>query len=114
MRAFGWNSHYLGSCSYNKTKNLATSNALIVKGKVVMSQSIYFIFNVFAPQGRQEKKVIWDYILSFMSHNQGEYIIFGDFNVIQNLSERSGSFFANMKLITLTSLQQIWIFWICT
>lgn len=52
-----------------------------------------YIFNVYAPQDKQKKKELWNYMTMFMSQNQGDYIVFGDFNVVRVPTERYGSIF---------------------
>lgn len=44
-----------------------------------------------------KKKRLWDYFSNFMRSNVGEYIIFGDFNVVRDDNERSGSVFCQAE-----------------
>ncbi|GJZ52327.1 ribonuclease H-like domain-containing protein [Tanacetum coccineum] len=43
-----------------------------------------YMVNVYAPQDEEGKQNLWHYIIEFMSNNLRHYIIFGDFNFVQN------------------------------
>ncbi|GJS91543.1 RNA-directed DNA polymerase, eukaryota [Tanacetum coccineum] len=51
--------------------------------------------NVHAPQSRSQKKLLWNFIHSFMQNNVGEFIIFWDFNVVRHAHERQGTTFCS-------------------
>lgn len=38
--------------------------------------------NVYAPQAPAEKRLLWSNLLNFMSSRPGNWILFGDFNVV--------------------------------
>ncbi|GJV84549.1 putative reverse transcriptase domain-containing protein [Tanacetum coccineum] len=40
-----------------------------------------------------EKRILWNYIVSLLSHWNGEYMVLGDFNEVRSESERMGSLF---------------------
>lgn len=52
-----------------------------------------YMVNVYAPQDLEGKQLLWDYLRSFIRRHRGNYIIFGDFNVVSDASERYGSNF---------------------
>ncbi|PWA47674.1 endonuclease/exonuclease/phosphatase family protein [Artemisia annua] len=74
---------------FQKLRIWCTENVIIVKGKVMSSGIICFLVNVYAPQDRNRKKEVWEYLTRFMGNQEGEYIIFGDFNVVRFSHERS-------------------------
>ncbi|GKE32597.1 putative RNA-directed DNA polymerase, eukaryota, reverse transcriptase zinc-binding domain protein, partial [Tanacetum coccineum] len=52
-----------------------------------------YMINVYAPQEDRKKEALWQSILEFINCNPNHFIIFGDFNVVRNESERIGSLF---------------------
>ncbi|XP_071712255.1 uncharacterized protein [Rutidosis leptorrhynchoides] len=78
---------------FSSTRIISFANLLIVQGNFVNCSSTFFLINIYAPQSLVLKKRIWSFVLSFMSLNEGEYLIFGDFNSIRLSSERFGASF---------------------
>ncbi|GJV13593.1 RNA-directed DNA polymerase, eukaryota [Tanacetum coccineum] len=78
---------------FSCTTTLVTDNVLIVEGNWAVNNVKCFLLNVYAPQSTQNKKEIWNFILSFMQNHVGEYIVFGDFNVVRFAHERQGTVF---------------------
>ncbi|XP_071699441.1 uncharacterized protein [Rutidosis leptorrhynchoides] len=73
---------------YTSNRVISLDNILIVEGQFSNCSTRCFIINIYAPQSRAKKKRLWDYITSFMGANVGNYIIFGDFNVVRFSHER--------------------------
>ncbi|GJR04729.1 retrovirus-related pol polyprotein from transposon TNT 1-94 [Tanacetum coccineum] len=78
---------------FSCTKTLVTDNILIVEGNWAVNNVKCFLLNVYAPQSRQNKKEIWNFIRSFMQNHVGEFIVFGDFNVVRFAHECQGTVF---------------------
>ncbi|GKB48277.1 RNA-directed DNA polymerase, eukaryota [Tanacetum coccineum] len=78
---------------FSCTTTLVTDNVLIVEGNWAVNNVKCFLLNVYAPQSTQNKIEIWNFILSFMQNHVGEYIVFGDFNVVRFAHERQGTVF---------------------
>lgn len=51
------------------------------------------LVNVYAPQCNNLKRVLWESLLTLIQSRNIVWIIFGDFNVVRNSSERRGSRF---------------------
>ncbi|PWA89116.1 reverse transcriptase domain, Reverse transcriptase zinc-binding domain protein [Artemisia annua] len=68
-------------------------NSLIVEGEWAFKKMKCFMVNVYAPQEERKKNDLWNFIRNFMSQHQGNYFVFGDFNVVRSSSERIGSIF---------------------
>ena len=51
------------------------------------------MINVYAPQETVKKRLLWNENLNYMYHHTCPFIIFGDFNVVRDQSERLGSMF---------------------
>ncbi|GJX92676.1 RNA-directed DNA polymerase, eukaryota [Tanacetum coccineum] len=62
---------------------------VIVEGEVVGSDIICYLVNLYAPQERNEKIELWDYISRFIRDHEGEFLLFGDFNAVRYAHERS-------------------------
>ncbi|XP_071687390.1 uncharacterized protein [Rutidosis leptorrhynchoides] len=67
------------------------NNFVIVKGRWIREDIVVFMGNIYAPQSIQDKLALWNKLTDFMANNVGEYIIFGDWNVVRVASERSGT-----------------------
>ncbi|GJT52967.1 RNA-directed DNA polymerase, eukaryota [Tanacetum coccineum] len=81
--------------TFHSTKILSLENVLIVEGIWTASNSTCFLMNVYAPQLRSQKKLLWIFIHSFMQNNVGEFIVFGDFNDVRHAHERQGTTFCS-------------------
>ncbi|XP_071686837.1 uncharacterized protein [Rutidosis leptorrhynchoides] len=68
-------------------------NYIIVKGKWVCSNVVFFMVNVYGPNDPVKKRTLWDKLCSFIAANEGEYVCFGDFNEVRDEAERFGSIF---------------------
>ncbi|XP_071740884.1 uncharacterized protein [Rutidosis leptorrhynchoides] len=53
----------------------------------------YYVINVYSPQASHLKMVLWNKLRSFISNHDGAFVLFGDFNVVKEASERFGSIF---------------------
>ncbi|GJZ12725.1 RNA-directed DNA polymerase, eukaryota [Tanacetum coccineum] len=62
-------------------------------GTWIPSNSNLLIISVYAPQPRVEKRLLWNYISSLITHWQGDALVLGDFNEVRNTEERRGSVF---------------------
>ncbi|XP_071719209.1 uncharacterized protein [Rutidosis leptorrhynchoides] len=75
---------------------------VIVKGKWVQAEGLFFVVNIYGPQDMAEKLRLWNFLLEFKSPKapaatrgpvRTSYIIFGDFNEVREEADRFGSFF---------------------
>lgn len=76
-----------------KASILSMENLLIVEGEWAFKKMKCFMINFYAPQEERKKNDLWNFIRNFMSQHQGNYLVFGDFNVVRSSSERIGSIF---------------------
>ncbi|XP_071735549.1 uncharacterized protein [Rutidosis leptorrhynchoides] len=83
--------------SFNCSRVISFNNMQIVEGRFCERDSPCFLINVYAPQSRRQKKRIWDFILSFINNNDGDFIIFGDFNSVRYSHERFGTHFNHLE-----------------
>ena len=51
------------------------------------------LVNVYAPQGRQQKREFWSAIRQLIQRCAENCIVFGDFNAVTNVNERRGTVF---------------------
>ncbi|XP_071728064.1 uncharacterized protein [Rutidosis leptorrhynchoides] len=49
--------------------------------------------NLHSSNDARKKRLLWDKLLNFMNNNEGEYVLFGDFNEVREESEKFGSIF---------------------
>nr|GEX57195.1 RNA-directed DNA polymerase, eukaryota, reverse transcriptase zinc-binding domain protein [Tanacetum cinerariifolium] len=64
-----------------------------VQGKWVHSDKVFYMMNIYGPQEPSEKTSLRNRLLDFIANHDGQYVIFCDFNEVQNESERHGSEF---------------------
>ncbi|PWA35424.1 RNA-directed DNA polymerase, eukaryota [Artemisia annua] len=76
--------------AFVKSKVTSFDHMLIVQGQWVFLKFNYFIVNIYAPQDTLKKRDLWHALSMFMYNNEGNYIIFGDFNAVREESERWG------------------------
>ncbi|XP_058783234.1 uncharacterized protein LOC131657901 [Vicia villosa] len=59
--------------------------------KILWRGSYFYVVNVYSPISREEKRTLWDKILSLKSRfSDGEWLLGGDFNAVRNRRERKG------------------------
>nr|GEZ19944.1 RNA-directed DNA polymerase, eukaryota [Tanacetum cinerariifolium] len=56
-------------------------------GTCIPSNSNLLIISIYAPQPRVEKRLLWNYISSLITHWQGDALVLGDFNEVRNAEE---------------------------
>ncbi|PWA99288.1 RNA-directed DNA polymerase, eukaryota, Reverse transcriptase zinc-binding domain protein [Artemisia annua] len=69
-------------------------NFLIVQGKWVNHDDVYFMVNIYGPHDPASKQNLWHNLLTFIQHHSGKYVLFGDLNEVRDESERFGSTFS--------------------
>nr|GEX56453.1 RNA-directed DNA polymerase, eukaryota [Tanacetum cinerariifolium] len=67
---------------------------IIVKGKWKNLDGDYFMINIYGPQDPSDKGILWRRIEDFIHHNNGAFVLFGDFNEVRSNFERLGSTFS--------------------
>ncbi|XP_071739279.1 uncharacterized protein [Rutidosis leptorrhynchoides] len=72
---------------------------VIVKGYWVHEDIETYMVKVYAPQALHDKINLWNKIDDFMVANNGNYIIFGDWNAVRNVNERQGTKFCNLDTL---------------
>nr|GFB53451.1 RNA-directed DNA polymerase, eukaryota [Tanacetum cinerariifolium] len=68
-------------------------NFVAIYGSWCSNNSKLLIVVVYAPQSSACKRLLWEYISSFITRWNGETIVMGDFNVVRSTDERLGSRF---------------------
>lgn len=69
-------------------------NVVIVEGCWIRKNIKCTMFNVYAPQDAGKKRDLWQYVISYMSRVNGDFIAFGDFSVVRSSNKRRGSLFS--------------------
>ena len=82
---------------FARVRILSCDNYLVVYGTWLSLGINGYMVNVYAPQSGSDKRQVWNSILSFINQNPGEYVLFGDFNVVRNQDERFGSVFCQLE-----------------
>ncbi|XP_023758756.1 uncharacterized protein LOC111907189 [Lactuca sativa] len=80
-----------GPNAFLKSTVHCTDNVVIVGGVWFPFSFPYYMVNIYAPQGVWEKFDLWQYLKDFKRRNGGNYMFFGDFNVVREGTERMGS-----------------------
>ncbi|CAI9292289.1 unnamed protein product [Lactuca saligna] len=70
-------------------------NVVIFGGVWVPFSFPCYMVNIYAPQGIQEKFDLWQYLMDFKRRNGGNYMCFGDFNVVREVYDRMGLIFCS-------------------
>lgn len=83
--------------TFKKTKVWSMESVLVVEWEIIAKGIRFFLVNIYAPQDRRKKKWSGIFLSSFMSSNVGEFLLFGDFNVVRYPNERSGSVFCQIE-----------------
>nr|GEX11649.1 hypothetical protein [Tanacetum cinerariifolium] len=78
---------------FTKEHQIVDPNYLVTVGSWVGASSKVGLINVYAPQSSSRKEALWVSIEHLVSNSNVIWIIFGDFNVVRSLDERSGSIF---------------------
>nr|KAJ0208910.1 hypothetical protein LSAT_V11C400195770 [Lactuca sativa] len=78
-----------------KTSVTCTSNVVTVGGLWIPFNINCFMVNIYAPRDLVGKQHLWGYLSALMRRNGGNYVLFGDFNVVREASERLGSIFCS-------------------
>ncbi|KAJ0454037.1 putative RNA-directed DNA polymerase [Helianthus annuus] len=63
-------------------------NYLLIRGKLVGSDSVLNVLNVYAPQGVPAKKILWDELVQLISISDGFWVVLGDFNAVRFREEK--------------------------
>ncbi|KAK9063215.1 hypothetical protein SSX86_017085 [Deinandra increscens subsp. villosa] len=76
-----------------KDKVTKDVNFLHVSGMIMAGNARVNVLNVYAPQDKGEKRLLWSKIDSLIGSNEGWWILFGDFNAVRDREERKNSKF---------------------
>lgn len=74
-----------------KNSVVCTNHVVIVSGVWVPFHIHCYMVNVYAPRGLEGKRLLWDYLKSFVKIHGDSYIICGDFNVVRDVPGRFSS-----------------------
>ncbi|GKC91854.1 RNA-directed DNA polymerase, eukaryota, partial [Tanacetum coccineum] len=74
---------------FTKEHQIVNPNYLVTVGMWVGVSSKVGLINVYAPQSSSRKEALWVSIEHLVSNPNVIWIIFGDFNVVRSLDERS-------------------------
>ena len=83
--------------AFKKTKIISMENALIVEGEWVFKKMKCYMINVYAPQQDSHKRMLWETLTNFILGNDGEFVVFGDFNAVRNRGERWGCAYSHRE-----------------
>ncbi|PWA76165.1 RNA-directed DNA polymerase, eukaryota [Artemisia annua] len=70
---------------------------VIVQGKWVNSDEVFYMINIYGPQEPNAKSSLWNRILEFIGNHEGHFVIFGDMNEVRDESERYGTIFSRLE-----------------
>ncbi|GJY48562.1 RNA-directed DNA polymerase, eukaryota [Tanacetum coccineum] len=79
-----------------KEQHILSDNFVALFGTWIPTNTKLLMISVYAPQPRLEKRLLWNYITSLVTHWQGDSLVMGDFNEVRSADERLGSVF-NMQ-----------------
>lgn len=91
-RSGGLISMWDSSC-FQKLEVIKNRCFLIVISKCKNIEGNVNTVNVYGPQSSSEKKKVWIELLRIIKERTGMWVVFGDFNVVRNPSERCNSHF---------------------
>nr|GEW97244.1 RNA-directed DNA polymerase, eukaryota, reverse transcriptase zinc-binding domain protein [Tanacetum cinerariifolium] len=97
--------------SFMHVRSVHMDAMLIVEGELILNHFKCYMVNIYAPQDDRKKEELWQTILTFRNENPGSYILFGDFNVVRNPSERVGSQFNLISASSFNNFINDGIFW---
>ncbi|PWA72133.1 RNA-directed DNA polymerase, eukaryota [Artemisia annua] len=80
--------------SFSKQNIWCHDSYIIVQGKWLHYDETYYMINVYGPQDSEAKAMLWSTLHAFMHDHNGNYMLFGDLNVVRDESERYGSVFS--------------------
>lgn len=80
---------------FSKTSVVCTPYLIILDGVWIAYNLECFMVNVYAPLDMVGKQQWWDRLSLFFRKHRGNFIIFGDFNIVRSANERFGSVFSN-------------------
>ncbi|GJT70269.1 retrovirus-related pol polyprotein from transposon TNT 1-94 [Tanacetum coccineum] len=76
---------------------------IIVQGKWVNSNEVFYMINIYGPHETVAKTSLWSRMMDFIVTHEGHYIIFGDMNEVHDESERHGTVFSRLEAHTFNS-----------
>nr|GEY64785.1 RNA-directed DNA polymerase, eukaryota, reverse transcriptase zinc-binding domain protein [Tanacetum cinerariifolium] len=97
--------------SFIHVRSVHMDAMLIVEGEWILNHFKCYMVNIYAPQDDRKKEELWQTILTFRNENPGSYILFGDFNVVRNPSERVGSQFNLISASSFNNFINDGFFW---
>ncbi|XP_021992110.1 uncharacterized protein LOC110888922 [Helianthus annuus] len=74
---------------FNRSSISFTSNYIMVSGAWRGVDEVVNVVNVYGPQDRGDKKMLWDHLVKLKNGSSGIWIFMGDFNAIRASHERS-------------------------
>nr|XP_043619830.1 uncharacterized protein LOC122591636 [Erigeron canadensis] len=78
---------------FKVSNTLKLQNAVVLSGYITGDTTIINIANVYAPQGINEKKDLWDQLGHIKESKPGLWIMLGDFNEVRIPSDKKNSIF---------------------
>ncbi|GJW27970.1 RNA-directed DNA polymerase, eukaryota, reverse transcriptase zinc-binding domain protein [Tanacetum coccineum] len=86
-----------GPTSFVKDDIWCDDSFIIVKEKWKNSTGECFMINIYGPQDSLAKSNLWNRLMDFMQHHNGNFILFGDMNIVHHEDERFGSSFSHTE-----------------
>nr|GEV22131.1 RNA-directed DNA polymerase, eukaryota [Tanacetum cinerariifolium] len=78
---------------FKKDYATISDNFVAIYGTWLPSNSKVLFVAIYAPHQVSHKRILWDYVLTLIDRWNGEVVVLGDFNEVQNTDERRGSSF---------------------
>ena len=78
---------------FRVSSTIKNPNYLLVSGNLVGCNYAIDVFNIYAPQGLGDKRVLWGELIGILDNHNGMKILEGDFNVVRSPEERLNSVF---------------------
>ncbi|GJR93502.1 RNA-directed DNA polymerase, eukaryota [Tanacetum coccineum] len=66
-----------------KEQHILSDNFVALFGTWIPTNTKLLMISVYAPQPRLEKRLLWNYITSLVTHWQGDSLVMGDFNEVR-------------------------------
>ncbi|GJY51616.1 RNA-directed DNA polymerase, eukaryota, reverse transcriptase zinc-binding domain protein [Tanacetum coccineum] len=67
------------------------------RGKWENCDEMFYMINIYGPQEKEEKFLVWNRLLEFIRNHEGQFVLFGDMNEIRDKSERYGTMFSRVE-----------------
>ncbi|GJS46283.1 RNA-directed DNA polymerase, eukaryota, reverse transcriptase zinc-binding domain protein [Tanacetum coccineum] len=67
------------------------------RGKWANCDEMFYMINIYGPQEKEEKFLVWNRLMEFIRNHEGQFVLFGDMNEFRDKSERYGTMFSRVE-----------------